>query len=84
MSSIKSIVLKTVKNTELKSVGIYAGMTQGIDLQQGSVTFNGTGDLVITFKKAVPLIRLGLKDFVNREDATSHWMGFSEVNFYEE
>ena len=81
---IKSIVLKTVKNTELKSVGIYAGMTQGIDLQQGSVTFNGTGDLVITFKKAVPLIRLGLKDFVNREDATSHWMGFSEVNFYEE
>ena len=48
------------------------------------MTFNGTGDLVITFKKAVPLIRLGLKDFVNREDATSHWMGFSEVNFYEE
>jgi hypothetical protein len=81
---IKSIVLKTVKNTELKSVGIYAGMTQGIDLQQGSVTFNGTGDLVITFKKAVPLIRLGLKDFVNREDANSNWMGFSEVNFYEE
>lgn len=81
---IKSIVLKTVKNNELKSVGIYAGMTKGLDHQQGSVTFNGTGDLVITFKKAVPLIRLGLKDFVNREDANSNWMGFSEVNFYEE
>ena len=59
-------------------------MTKGLDHQQGSVTFNGTGDLVITFKKAVPLIRLGLKDFVNREDANSNWMGFSEVNFYEE
>ena len=59
-------------------------MAQGDEQFQGTVDYNGSGDLVITFKKAVPLLRFSLSDFVLSDDASSVWMGFSEINFYEE
>lgn len=81
---IKSVVLKPVSGNQVKNISAYAGMVQGNEQYQGTITYNGSGDIVITFKKAVPLIRLAVGNFVNDENASSLWMGFSEVNFYEE
>jgi hypothetical protein len=81
---IKSVVLKPISGNQVKNISAYAGMTQGSEQYQGTITYNGSGDIVITFKKAVPLIRLSVGNFVNDENASSYWMGFSEINFYEE
>ena len=81
---IKSVVLKPISGNQVKNISAYAGMTQGSEQYQGTITYNGSGDIVITFKKAVPLIRLSVGNFVNDESASSYWMGFSEINFYEE
>lgn len=81
---IKSVVLKPVSGNQVKNISAYAGMVQGNEQYQGTITYSGSGDIVITFKKAVPLIRLAVGNFVNDENASSFWMGFSEVNFYEE
>lgn len=81
---IKSVVLKPVSGNQVKEISAYAGMVQGNEQYQGTITYSGSGDIVITFKKAVPLIRLAVGNFVNDENASSLWMGFSEVNFYEE
>ena len=81
---VKSVVIKTVPGYGPKSLGAYAAMAQGDEQFQGTVDYNGSGDLVITFKKAVPLLRFSLSNFVLRDDASSDWMGFSEINFYEE
>lgn len=81
---IKSVVLKPISGNQVKNISAYAGMTQGSEQYQGTITDNGSGDIVITFKKAVPLIRLSVGNFVNDENASSYWMGFSEINFYEE
>ena len=81
---IKSVVLKPISGNQVKNISAYAGMTQGSEQYQGTITYNGSGDIVITFKKAIPLIRLSVGNFVNDENASSYWMGFSEINFYEE
>ena len=81
---IKSVVLKPISGNQVKNISAYAGMTQGSEQYQGTITYNGSGDIVITFKKAVPLIRLSVGNFVNDENASSYWMGFSEINFYVE
>nr|WP_315011649.1 DUF1735 domain-containing protein [uncultured Capnocytophaga sp.] len=81
---IKSVVLKPISGNQVKNISAYAGMTQGSEQYQGTITYNGSGDIVITFKKAIPLIRLSVGNFVNNENASSYWMGFSEINFYEE
>lgn len=81
---IKSVVLKPISGNQVKNISAYAGMTQGSKQYQGTITYNGSGDIVITFKKAIPLIRLSVGNFVNDENASSYWMGFSEINFYEE
>ena len=81
---IKSVVLKPISGNQVKNISAYAGMTQGSEQYQGTITYNGSGDIVITFKKAVPLIRLSVGNFVNDENASSYWVGFSEINFYEE
>jgi len=81
---IKSVVLKPISGNQVKNISAYAGMTQGSEQYQGTITYNGSGDIVITFKKAIPLIRLSVGNFVNDESASSYWMGFSEINFYEE
>ena len=81
---IKSVVLKPILGNQVKNISAYAGMTQGSEQYQGTITYNGSGDIVITFKKAIPLIRLSVGNFVNDENASSYWMGFSEINFYEE
>ena len=81
---VKSVVIKTVPGYGPKSLGAYAAMAQGDEQFQGTVDYNGSGDVVITFKKAVPLLRFSLSNFVLRDDASSDWMGFSEINFYEE
>ena len=81
---IKSVVLKPISGNQVKNISAYAGMTQGSEQYQGTITYNGSGEIVITFKKAIPLIRLSVGNFVNDENASSYWMGFSEINFYEE
>ena len=81
---IKSVVLKPISGNQVKNISAYAGMTQGSEQYQGTITYNGSGEIVITFKKASPLIRLSVGNFVNDENASSYWMGFSEINFYEE
>ena len=81
---IKSVVLKPISGNQVKNISAYAGMTQGSEQYQGTIIYNGSGDIVITFKKAIPLIRLSVGNFVNDENASSYWMGFSEINFYEE
>ena len=81
---IKSVVLKPILGNQVKNISAYAGMTQGSEQYQGTITYNGSGDIVITFKKAIPLIRLSVGNFVNDENTSSYWMGFSEINFYEE
>lgn len=81
---IKSVVLKPISGNQVKNISAYAGMTQGSEQYQGTITYNGSGDIVITFKKAIPLIRLSVGNFVNDENASSYWVGFSEINFYEE
>ncbi|MFC2533468.1 MAG: DUF1735 domain-containing protein [Capnocytophaga ochracea] len=81
---IKSVVLKAISGNQVKNISAYAGMTQGSEQYQGTITYNGSGEIVITFKKAIPLIRLSVGNFVNDENASSYWMGFSEINFYEE
>jgi hypothetical protein len=81
---IKSVVLKPISGNQVKNISAYAAMTQGSEQYQGTITYNGSGDIVITFKKAIPLIRLSVGNFVNDENASSYWMGFSEINFYEE
>ena len=82
--NIKTVVIKTREGNEMKALSLYAGLSKGNEQIQGSATYSGKGDFIITFKNSVPLIRLALGNFVNKDDATSHWMGFSEVNFYEE
>ena len=81
---IKSVVLKAISGNQVKNISAYAGMTQGSEQYQGTITYNGSGEIVITYKKAIPLIRLSVGNFVNDENASSYWMGFSEINFYEE
>ena len=64
-----------------KKAVVYAAMEQNNKQIQGTVNYSGSGDFVITFKKAVPLLHLSLGDFT---DSSSDWVGFSEINFYEE
>ncbi|MFC2354833.1 MAG: DUF1735 domain-containing protein, partial [Capnocytophaga ochracea] len=73
---IKSVVLKPISGNQVKNISAYAGMTQGSEQYQGTIIYNGSGDIVITFKKAIPLIRLSVGNFVNDENASSYWMGF--------
>ena len=78
---IKSVVLKPVPKFVPKRAVVYAAMSKNNKQIQGTVNYSGSGDLVITFKKAVPLLFLSLGDFT---DNSSDWVGFSEINFYEE
>ena len=78
---VKSIVLKLVSGYPPKKAVVYVAMEQNNKQIQGTVNYSGSGDFVITFKKAVPLLHLSLGDFT---DSSSDWVGFSEINFYEE
>ena len=78
---IKSVVLKPVPKFVPKRAVVYAALSKNNKQIQGTVNYSGSGDLVITFKKAVPLLFLSLGDFT---DNSSDWVGFSEINFYEE
>ena len=82
--NIKTVVIKTRQGNEMKALSLYAGLSQGNEQIQGSATYSGKGDFIITFKNSVPLIRLALGNFVNKDDATSHWMGITDIQFYEE
>ena len=82
--NIKTVVIKTREGNEMKALSLYAGLSQGNEQIQGSATYSGKGDFIITFKNSVPLIRLALGNFVNKDDATSHWMGITDIQFYEE
>ena len=81
---IKTVVIKTREGNEMKALSLYAGLSKGNEQIQGSATYSGKGDFIITFKNSVPLIRLALGNFVNKDDATSHWMGITDIQFYEE
>ena len=82
--NIKTVVIKTREGNEMKALSLYAGLSKGNEQIQGSATYSGKGDFIITFKNSVPLIRLALGNFVNKDDATSHWMGITDIQFYEE
>ena len=82
--NIKTIVIKTREGNEMKALSLYAGFSQGHEQMQGTASYSGKGDFIITFKKAVPLIRLALGDFVNKDNATSNWIGITDIQFYEE
>ena len=82
--NIKTVVITTRQGNEMKALSLYAGLSQGNEQIQGSATYSGKGDFIITFKNSVPLIRLALGNFVNKDDATSHWMGITDIQFYEE
>ena len=82
--NIKTVVIKTRQGNEMKALSLYAGLSKGNEQIQGSATYSGKGDFIITFKNSVPLIRLALGNFVNKDDATSHWMGITDIQFYEE
>ena len=82
--NIKTVVIKTRQGNEMKALSLFAGLSQGNEQIQGSATYSGKGDFIITFKNSVPLIRLALGNFVNKDDATSHWIGITDIQFYEE
>ena len=82
--NIKSVVIKMGKGNEMKALSLYVGLSQGNEHLQGTASYSGNGDFIITFKNAVPLIRLALGNFVNKDNATSIWMGISDIQFYEE
>ena len=82
--NIKSVVIKMRQGNEMKALSLYAGLSQGNEQIQGTASYSGKDDFIITFKKAVPLIRLALGDFVNKDNATSNWIGITDIQFYEE
>ena len=82
--NIKTIIIKTREGNEMKALSLYAGFSQGHEQIQGTASYSRKGDFIITFKKAVPLIRLALGDFVNKDNATSNWIGITDIQFYEE
>ena len=72
------------QGTEMKALSLSAGLSQGNEQIQGTASYSGKDDFIITFKKAVPLIRLALGDFVNKDNSTSNWIGITDIQFYEE
>ena len=83
--NIKTIIIKTREGNEMKALSLYAGFSQGHENRyKVQLLIVEKDDFIITFKKAVPLIRLALGDFVNKDNATSNWIGIIDIQFYEE